>query len=183
MDNIGVAAYSKYKGYDEWPYKAITYLIENNEMIWKLIKYTDPDAWKKPNVSLDEKRAMIFKGFGEMTDFRVFMDIGQPDVFTDMVSIIKISNYELKPRSRTTGIMSLCMETYCHYKINQLSNYRPRIEMIAQQFMEVFNGADLGLGLGRLYCDMVGSPDNRLIVSGSIPYKGKYILFSNNIGG
>jgi hypothetical protein len=180
---IGDDAYSKYKDYPKWPYEAITYLMNNNELIWKLIKYTDADAWEKPNLTLDQKRALVYNGKGDMTNFRVFMDKGQSSVFTQEISYIKISNYELKPITRTTGKIAIMMEVYCHYMTNQLSNYTSRYDAIAGQFMEVFNGANLGLGLGRLFFDWAGDSSDILKDSGSIPFKGKFVIFSNNIGG
>ena len=45
--------YAKYREYPKIPYKIIELLLkdERAEELWKLLKYNEPDAWKKPNLT------------------------------------------------------------------------------------------------------------------------------------
>ena len=58
-------AYAKYEEWDENPMRCVNYLIMNNELIWKLLKYNTPTAWKEesdggyPNLTQEEKSALI----------------------------------------------------------------------------------------------------------------------------
>ena len=53
-------------------YEILKYLILNNEDIWKLLKYTTPDALSKPNLTLAEKTALIYNGETDASPYRVF---------------------------------------------------------------------------------------------------------------
>lgn len=184
--DVGKYAYSTYEGYDEYPYRCISYLIENNEIIWRLLKYNSPDAWdisKYPNLTHAEKAELIYTGVGEMIDFNVFSDVGQPDSFTKQTTILRISNYTLVPDNRTTGTATMIFEVYSHYHLNQLTNRRTRGDMILQQLIKTFNGKDVGTGLGKLFFDKAAVPSNTIQASGQLPFRGKWMLMSNRAGG
>ena len=53
--------YAKYKEYSKIAYRILEVLMkdEKAEELWKLLKYNEPDAWKRPNLSLDEKASLI----------------------------------------------------------------------------------------------------------------------------
>ena len=50
-------AYNKYTILTDLPYNVVTHLFTNDkaEIIWKLLKYNDSDAWMKPDLTQDEK--------------------------------------------------------------------------------------------------------------------------------
>ncbi len=187
--DVGKYAYSTYEGWDENPYKLLTYLLNNNEVIWRLLKYTTPDGWdnsnsKYPDLSYDEKVAMIYTGFGEMVDYQVFTDVGETDSFTKEQSILRISNLSLSPYTRTTGNADFIFEVYCHYHLQQLTNRRTRSDMIIQQLIKTFNGKDVGVGIGKLFFDKTNvSNKDTVLAAGQLPFKGKYLIMSNNVGG
>ena len=41
------------------PYKILTYLALEDEILWKLLAYNDYDALSKPNLTFQEKMALI----------------------------------------------------------------------------------------------------------------------------
>ena len=51
--NIGSTAYAKYGIIPTLSYNAISYLINNNELIWKLLFYNTPEAWNETNLTND----------------------------------------------------------------------------------------------------------------------------------
>ena len=68
-----------YATYDVMPtlsYNIIEHLMTNPdaEIIWKLLKYNDSDAWKKPNLTRDEKARMIYNGMDGQDNFNVYLD-------------------------------------------------------------------------------------------------------------
>lgn len=171
-------AYAKYTQLDSSPYVCVNHLMENSELVWKLLKYNTPDAWQKSDLSQSEKAELIYSGQENLTDFRVFLDTGQPDVWVEEVTILRFGTYSLYPDDRTRGTLSMLLEVYSHYKINYLTNYKTRVDMIAQEFLRVFNGATLG-GIGQFYFDIMGNRNARAEVAGQIPFKGRYMIFSN----
>jgi hypothetical protein len=176
--NINGGSYAQYDFFDEYSYTLIKYLMENDEVIWKLLKYDTPDAWNRADLSQVEKGSLIYAGGDNSATARVFMDIGQPDVLTEEVCIVRISPYSIFPDNRVVGTTSIMFEVYSHYKINHLSNYKTRIDMITKRLIQVFNGSLIG-GLGRLFFDRVGSDSNRMENGSQLPFKGRWIIMSN----
>ncbi len=177
-NTISAGSYAQFEDWDAFSYNCITYLIDNDEVIWKLLKYNTPDAWDKTNLTKPEKTALIYDGGDNTVDFRVFMDMGQPDVETSETCQIRISPYSINSQNRTIGTVNMMFEVYTHYKINHLSNYKTRNDMIMKRFLQVFNGAIIG-GIGKLNLDGLGSYGSRLETGGQLPFRGKWVLMGN----
>lgn len=177
------SAYNKYVGFDEIAYNCVTYLMSNNELIWKLLKYNEPDAWRKTDLTQEEKGLLIANGkYEDETHYRLFLDAGQPDSWTIETTILRIYPYDIYPQNHVVGTINVMMEVYSHWKINHLSNYKTRVDVITQQLIETFNGVGGIVGIGNLFFDRAGSQNNRVYPSGQIPFKGKAILFGNKSG-
>jgi len=174
--------YNKFKDLPLLSYNCIKYMMLNNELIWRLIKYTDKDAYKldseHPNLNSSQKGELIYNGDPNITDFRIFSDFGQDPAWTEQVTILRITPVELYPKNHIYGNVTIAMEVYSHYLINQLSNYQTRLNMITQQLLEVFNGQDVD-GLGVLYFDARAYSKCRMTIGGQIPYRGNIITFCN----
>ena len=69
-------SYNKLKLLPNLPYKILERLMtdEKAELIWKLLKYNENDAYSKPNLSLKEKSAMIYNGNGDINSYNVLLD-------------------------------------------------------------------------------------------------------------
>lgn len=178
---IGGIAYAQYNDFDKYSYNCIKLLMEQDEVIWRMLKYNSPNAWNEsecPNLTQEEKAALIYKGEDDAARYRVFMDIGQPDVWVHEMCNIRISPATIFPEGRTIGTVSLMFEVFAHYKINHLSDYTIRVDVVTKRFLQVFNGATVG-GIGKLFFNRLGSEGNRLEAGGQMPYKGKWIIMSN----
>lgn len=162
------------------PYKITSYLIANNDIIWRLLQYNDADAWKSdnqhPNLTKVQKGALIYDGIRKEVDCRVFLDQGQDDSFQEQACLLRISVLEAIPTNYIWGHISIGFEIFSHYKINILSNYQPRANMIAQQLIETLNGADIGEGVGRIYFDASKYSKSTMRIIGEEPYKGIAVL-------
>ena len=170
--------YATYAGFSEYSYKCIGYLIENNESIWKLLKYNTSDAWNKNNLSHSEKATLIYNSEPDTTAFRVFMDSGNPDVWTTEVCQLRIYPLKIFPQTRTHGVVLMAFDFFCHYKINQLSNYKTRVDFGIQELIGVFNGANVA-GIGRLHFNGAETAEDKVLSVGTVPFKGKVIYMSN----
>jgi len=164
-----------------YPYKCVRYLMENDEVIWKLLKYSTPDAWSKPNLTIEEKAKLVYNGDDNTVDFRVFLDGGQPDVNTFENCQIRISRHQLYPKNRVVGNVSMLFEVYTHYKNNHLSNYMTRNDLVMERIIQVFNGKAIGGidSIGKLFMDRMASDIDRLENAGQLPYKGSWLIMSN----
>jgi hypothetical protein len=172
--------YASYDNFDSYSYKMIQYLMDNNEEIWKLLYYKTPTAWNEPNLTKAQKGALVYDGSDDTSRFNVFLDQGAPDVVTREDCILRISPHSIFPDNRIYGTVSLILESYCHFKINHLSNYKTRLDVITKELLKTFNGVTIdGLGIGAIYFDRLASESNRLEWGGQIPWKGRWMILSN----
>jgi hypothetical protein len=170
--------YATYAGFANYSYKAIDYLMEHNEMIWKLLKYNESDAWNESDLTHDEKAALIYNSQPDSTTFRVFMDSGNPDAWTKEICQLRIYPCKLFSQNRTQGIVLMEFDFFCHYKINQLSNYQTRVDRGVQELLGTLNGINLA-GIGRLHFNGAESAEDKVLGVGQLPFKGKSIYMSN----
>ncbi len=176
-NNIGKEAYSSFSIFPKLSYNCIKILMEQNELVWKLLKYTEPDAWDKSDLTHEEKAALIYTGQQDTSMYNVFMDGKQPDVLMKEVTLLRVMPYYAVGMNRTLGYIEISMEVFSHYKINHLSNYQTRIDTIAGELLNIFNGIDVG-GIGLLSFDKSADQSSRLFEAGQIPFGGKQIIFS-----
>jgi hypothetical protein len=181
-NDIVQSSYNKYTNLPDLPYNCISYLMQNNELIWKLLKYNDAKAYEKSDLTFTEKAALIYSGQDNASSFRVFMDVGADDSILGEITILRISVLELVPSNYVYGYVTMGMETYTHYKTNTLANYKTRLDTILQQLIETFNGAEI-TGLGRLYFDARATARSKTTIIGTIPYKGKALTMCNHMLG
>lgn len=176
---VGQDAYNRFPTFAHLSYNCISHLMDNNNLIWKLLKHNTPDAWNESNLTMAEKGALIYKGEEDGSLFKVFMDTGLPDVWTTQGTILRVSPITVMPKNRTVSVIGMCFEAYAHYKINTLSNYTTRVDVIIQQILETMNGVEVG-GLGKMFFDGLRDQSDRLYDAGKIPFKGKKVYLSTN---
>lgn len=152
-------------------------MMDENELVWKLLKYTSPDAWNKPDLTQEEKAQLIYAGQQDSSKYNVFMDGKQPDVLVEEVTLVRIMPHYAMGYNRTIGVIEVSMEIFSHYKINHLSNYTTRIDTIAGELLALFNGVNIGI-LGLMAIDRMIDQSSRLFQAGQIPFGGKQIIFS-----
>jgi hypothetical protein len=176
--------YNKYEEFPDLTYNCIDYLLKNNDTIWKLLKYTDNNAYKNdaahPNLTTAQKGYLINDGTPdpEYDRFRVFLDVGQDNTITKEMCILRIEPVKLVPKNHIYGSVAMAFEVYAHAKINTMSNYKSRIDVITQQLIATFNGQEIG-GLGRLAFDARMSSLCSTTITGQIPMKGKCTVLTN----
>jgi hypothetical protein len=172
-------SYATYEGFDDIPYNCYKYLMDHDEMIWKLIKYNTPDAWNQSNLTREEKGALIYHGQDDLTTSRAFFTTKLPDVWTQEICIIRISPYSIFPENKVYGTVSILFDVSCHWKVESLSDYRSRLDVVAQRFLATFNGATLPGLLGKLYFDRSASEGVRLEQGGQTPFGTRWMVMSN----
>lgn len=175
--NIGETAYGDFAVFSNISYNCIKLLMDENELVWKILKYSDPDAYKKADLTQEEKGQLIYAGQQDSSQYHVFMDGKQPDVLMNEVSLLRIMPQTARGLGRTIGLISVSMSVFSHYKINHMSNYKTRIDTIVGELISVFNGSNVG-GLGFLVFDGLLDTSSKLFEAGQIPFGGKTVVFS-----
>lgn len=152
-------------------------LVNDNEIIWKLLKYQDPDALNKENLTTQEKRDLIYKGWhyrdnelvlDEMNDKAVFRQPWIDDADIKQSTMLRIYLSSLLPNNKDITVALYTFEIVCHNKSipiisnlgdedNEVSvNSENRLELLTQQILETFNGAKIG-SAGKMFFDMSGN--------------------------
>jgi hypothetical protein len=170
--------YNKFSMFPLAPYNVIKYLMANEEELWKILKYQDPDAWNKPDLTLEDKANLVYAGQPNETDYRVFMDSGNDNAWTVEACILRVTNLNLIPNNYVYGSLSIGFQVYSHYKINTMSNYTVRTDYVTQRLIEALNGSDID-GIGRLYFDFKASTLTKSVIIGAIPFKGRATVMCN----
>lgn len=175
--DIGSYAYNDFKSFNQISYNCIKIMMDDNNSIWKLLKYKTPDAWNMPSLSQKEKSELIYAGQQDSSKYNVFMDGKQPDVLVEECTLVRIMPHFAMGINRTVGLIEVSMEIFSHYKINHLSNYTTRIDTITAELLALFNGRNVG-SLGLLAIDRMMDQSSRLFQAGQIPFGGKQIIFA-----
>lgn len=178
-------AYASYSLLPNLSYNIFQYLILSKkpeaELLWKLLKYNDADAYEKDNLTTKEKGELIYNGGEHQELYSLFMDFGMDDATDLEKSYLRIYPATIFPDTRTTGICAVNMEIMVHNKINQLSNYTTRIDTIVHLLITLLNGEDVG-GVGVMFFDGQRSQLCACRTIGNKPYKGKVLTMGVNIG-
>lgn len=149
-------AYNTFRRIRGMCYNVINYLMLNNEEIWKLLRYDTPDALSMPDLTLQEKAAMIWDGSEEVENFKVFRGAFLDDAFKYQCSQLRVFISTLNPDNRSVGTCDICLEPIVHNKLINLDNYENRLEVLLQQLLETLNGQEID-GAGKLFFDRNGS--------------------------
>lgn len=174
-------AYASYPDLELHPYKLVNHFMDNSEIAWKLMRYDDADAWKKPNLTKTEKGLLIYSGDEDIGKYRVFTDQGQSDAFVAEACIVRMGIHSVFQENRTIGTIYYFFEVFSHYKINHLSNYTNRVDVITKEFIRVFNGATL-MGIGQLNMDRAQNHNARMEIGFQIPHKGRWLIMGVKTG-
>ena len=177
------SSYATYDNLINISYRIVEILMTSPyaEIIWKLLKYNDADAYSRPNLTLEEKSKLIYNGEAILTDYNVFFDYMMDDAEDRMNTLLRIYPAEVYPNNRVTGLCTVNLEVFTHSHINHLSNYTTRVDVIIQTLLKVLNGTDIG-GIGVLFFDNQASRYDKIQTIKKKPYKGKLLEMSINMG-
>lgn len=158
---MGFNSYNKFKNYSQLSYNIISYLINNNEDIWKMLKYNDPTALSQPNLTQSEKSELIYKGETDSEPFRVFRDPFTDDAYEKQVSQLRVFPSYTNPENHIVAIQDIQIQIVVHNKINYLDDYVMRLDYLIEEVLRTLNGADIG-GLGVMFFDRTRSRNDNI---------------------
>lgn len=142
--------YNRFTNITDFSMNIINYLIDNNENIWKLLKYPGNDALQQPNLTEDEKTNLIYDGSGigdnyleEEQNYRVFTKGMSSDAINVQCSQLHIFLDDLIPKDRIRGQANIAFQIISHTAILTLNNCLNRNEIILQELLSTLNGTDI----------------------------------------
>lgn len=159
MNNTNKAV-NDFIGVEEIPPRIFSYLLSNKskecEDFWKVLYYPTLDALEKENLTLKQKRALIWKGQPNESDFKIFNKPVITDTLVtgeDMIQL-RVFRYGLNPIDLTDANILFEFEIYTNDKTSNIINENDmlieRTDFIETRLLSLLNGTDVGLGYGYL---------------------------------
>lgn len=136
----------------DYCYNIMKFLMTSNEDIWKLLYYNTTDALSQPNLTMEQKRNLIYTGTGDSEPYKVFRVPFLDDAFTEQTSQLRIYLGTLLPNNRSWSLNDIYFEVISHVKLSNLDNYQSRPERMLCELLSTLNGQEIG-GVGRLFFD------------------------------
>ena len=148
-------AYNKFTEFSNLCYNILAYLMVQNEDIWKLLKYDTPDALSKPNLTLEEKRKMIYDGNGDSEHYNVYRSPFVDEAFTEQTSQLRIYALTINPKNRSLATIDLNIDCITHTKLVNIDGGKSRVELMVEEVLKTLNGQEID-GVGKLFFDARG---------------------------
>ena len=168
------------------PYKILSYLAMNDEIIWKLLAYNDYDALSKPNLSYSEKMALVWKKNEPQERYGVFLSNLVEDAIAESKTILKLYHYYTHANQLYSGVVvyafdilyggQMALVDYEGYPVS-------RGDLIIHRILSVLNGAYVG-GVGKLsFIDDMSRYDlARSVIGNSKTFTGAQLFMSVIVG-
>ena len=74
------------------PYNILTYLAQEEQILWKLLAYNGYDALSQPDLTISQKMDLLWKE-GPQENYSVFFTMLVEDAIAESKNILKIYNY------------------------------------------------------------------------------------------
>lgn len=164
-------SFNKFYGMQFIPYNIIYHLITDNkaENFWKILYYNTPDCLSKPNLTLSQKRNLIWapkqtpNGMilpDRQEDYNIYLTYLVGNMQLDGKTILKIYQLDNNPINKYISTLSYEIDIITGYKI-PIIDYEGipvnRCEALEYELLNCLNGADVaGAGLLQFNTDLDG---------------------------
>lgn len=176
--------YNKFSSMPYIPFKIIMALLENDNFC-KLLYYNTMDALDKPNLTISQKRALVWDGQDDMDNYHIFMTNVQPNEEISNRTIVKIYRYNTEPIHRVNAVVAYAFDILFGSKI-PLVKYNGitcnRGDVIEAEIMKTLNGEDVaGVGFLQYNSELTGLCRSRVGIGNNYTFTGVSIVMATNI--
>ncbi|MBQ0114131.1 MAG: hypothetical protein KBT03_13460 [Bacteroidales bacterium] len=170
------SSFNNFEYLDEVPYRVFEYLLTNTseqaENFWKCIKYADKDCLSKPNLTIKEKKDLIWTGQQNQEDYSLFNKplVGDSVFTANQMVQIRLYEYQTVPTTRLDALILYELDIYTNERANGLYNDRgiwvERTTFLKNScLLPLLNGVDLGIGYNFLSFDREKSRGSQAIMN------------------
>ena len=182
-------AFNNFKEMPQLPYKVIATLLteesQSAEDFWKLLKYADVDALSKPNLSYDEKLALVWNGDSIEQNYNVFLKplVGSSLDDAEAQTQLRIFRYTTMPTTRFEAIMTIEADFITNEKtclVYQDGLLCERTDLMESLFLDIMNGRDIEIGSGVVMFDreLSRSCNSQLNIGNSKSFYGRSLVMA-----
>ena len=167
------------------PYKILTYLAQEEQILWKLLAYDGYDALSKPDLTFSQKMNLVWKE-GPQEPFNVFMTNIVDDAIPESKTILKLYNYYIHAKDLYISPTVYAFDILYGPKMS-LVDYNgvpvSRADLFVNRILTLLNGVEVG-GVGTLafFDDMSRYDLGRSVIGNSKTFTGYQIFLSVNVG-
>ena len=134
------------------PYRIMKHLALNEEILWKLLKYNTYDALSKPDLTFQEKMALIWARDDKQEKYSVFFTNLVEDAITESKTIMKL--YKFFADTDSIYLANVVYQMDFLYGGNMaMVEYEgvsvPRDDLLVSRILTTLNGQYVG-GVGNL---------------------------------
>ena len=171
------------------PYKIIEVLLtdtsQDAEDFWKLLKYTEVNALKQKNLTLKEKKAMIWQGESIEQNFNVFLKplIGSAMDSAEAQTQLRLYRYNTIPTTQFEAIVCFEADFVTNEKTSLVRRNKilcERTDVMEALFLSVMNGRDIEIGSGvfQFNRELSRSCNSQLNIGNSKSFYGRSLILA-----
>lgn len=167
------------------PYNILTYLAQEEQILWKLLAYNSYDALSQPDLTFSQKMNLVWKE-GPQEPYSVFMTNIIDDAIPESKTIMKLYNYYIHAKDLFVAPTVYAFDILYGSKMS-LVDYNgvpvSRADLFVNRILTLLNGVYVG-GVGKLtfFDDMSRYDLGRTVIGNSKTFTGYQIFLSVNVG-
>lgn len=186
-NNNNDLSYNNFLDMPQIPYKIIEVMIKDKsqevENFWKLLKYPTIDCLSKDNLSIEEKKKLIWQGEAEEQDFNIFI---KPLIGSSTDNAISQTQLRLY---RNMTVPTKSYEAVICFEADLITNEKSclvkkdgklceRTDLMEAYFLNFINGRDLGIGSGYFVYnrELSRSCNSQLNIGNSKSFYGRSVV-------
>lgn len=182
-------AFNNFSEMPDLPYKIIEALLtdtsQDAEDFWKLLKYTEVNALKQKNLTLKEKKAMIWQGESIEQNFNVFLKplIGSAMDSAEAQTQLRLYRYNTVPTTQFEAIVCFEADFVTNEKTSLVRRNKilcERTDVMEALFLSVMNGRDIEIGSGvfQFNRELSRSCNSQLNIGNSKSFYGRSLILA-----
>lgn len=182
-------AFNNFSEMSDFPYKIIEVLLtdtsQDAEDFWKLLKYTEVNALKQKNLTLKEKKAMIWQGESIEQNFNVFLKplIGSAMDSAEAQTQLRLYRYNTVPTTQFEAIVCFEADFVTNEKTSLVRRNKilcERTDVMEALFLSVMNGRDIEIGSGvfQFNRELSRSCNSQLNIGNSKSFYGRSLILA-----
>lgn len=181
-DNFDTA----YNNGSDLPYivsKIFEFLIEQgSEDFWKCIKYDDYDCLSKPNLTMSEKRNLIYTKGKDINEYNIYLNSPLISVEEETAkTILKSYVLRIRPADQMNFVVSVSFEIITHTHLANIEkgvDMVSRVDFINSELIRMLNQRDFGFGRVRFDHRFSSDSDSYMAYNNSNQFFGKVLTFA-----
>lgn len=182
-------AFNNFEEMPEFPYRMIEVLLKDTsqdvEDFWKLLKYTDQNALKNDNLTLAEKKALIWTGDSIEQNYNIFLKplIGSSLDSADAQTQLRLYRYNTLPTNQYEAIICFEADFITNEKtalVRRNGLLCERTDVMESLFINIMNGRDIKIGSGVFTFDrtLSRSCGSQLNIGNSKSFYGRSLIMA-----